>query len=137
MRILSPSLTAHLPPTAVQFSVNGRARLYLLGLGGAHSMFLGGRKPADRDPLHTHCPHSPSLTFLRWNTRFLRFVKKKTGMIPNQTNFIVKASAIVRKVEIVDSMAERGDMSKAQAAAALAAFQDVVMTNVAGEGTAM
>lgn len=48
----------------------------------------------------------------------------------------MKASttAVLRKSAVVEQMAERGDMSKVQAEAALAAFTDVVMTNVTGEG---
>lgn len=47
----------------------------------------------------------------------------------------MKASDIVRKPAIVEAMAEKGDMTKVQAEAALAAFTDVVMSNVSGKGT--
>ena len=45
----------------------------------------------------------------------------------------MKASDIVRKPAIVEAMAEKGDMTKVQAEAALAAFTDVVMSNVSGK----
>lgn len=45
-----------------------------------------------------------------------------------------QASEVVRKPAIVEAMAEKGDMSKVQAEAALVAFTDVVMSNVSGEG---
>eukprot|EP00903_Cladosiphon_okamuranus_P011394 g10737.t1 len=40
------------------------------------------------------------------------------------------AAEIVRKPALVEAMAEKGDMTKVQAEAALAAFTDVVMSNV-------
>lgn len=45
----------------------------------------------------------------------------------------MKASKTVKKPAIVAAIAEQGDMTKVQAEAALAAFTDVVMSNVSGK----
>ncbi|CAN0340086.1 unnamed protein product [Pylaiella littoralis] len=42
-----------------------------------------------------------------------------------------EVSVVVRKTAVIEGMAERGDLTKVQAEAALAAFTDLVMSNVA------